>query len=398
MKLIKIIIAFLFPVFLIITGYQTIISDRAESELEYRTLAQFPDIEFINLMKGEYSKSIEAAFSDQFYKRDWYVDKFYDLNLNILKQRRLGSIVCKGDDLYKYDEPVPYAEEREKIYNDAVLAASELNKIADFAAKKGSRLIILDFPNKSVAQSESLGWPYNSLKDLYDIVGEAYEDTLSDDVEWIELKEKYDKIDKTGMSFYYHSDHHWNFFGAYLAYNALMDSFNNFFDYSSAGGQKLLKYEDFTFAEKTLQGSYSRLIAYSMGKDADRLQIFTSKDWDKPNKRFESGKSSIAPIITNEYPAYRAYMSGDWPETRIETYQKGLPNVLICGYSFTNLLEALIYSSCDTMISLDYRANEKEDIYFYIETERPDFVILVLDRTETTTIESVTELTSPTKK
>ena len=70
-------------------------------------------------------------------------------------------------------------------------------------------------------------------------------------------------------------------------------------------------------------------------------------------------------------------MGGDISETILTTDRSELPSLLVCGSSFTNLAETLLYAGFDEMRSLDPRYYNSMSLPDYVDQYRPEVVLIM---------------------
>ena len=86
-------------------------------------------------------------------------------------------------------------------------------------------------------------------------------------------------------------------------------------------------------------------------------------------------------LFEDELVTYSVYMGGDIGESVITTNRPKLPNILIYGDSFTNPLEALLWTQANELRSIDFRYYTQSTLKDYITEHKPDIVICVRDET-----------------
>ena len=147
-------------------------------------------------------------------------------------------------------------------------------------------------------------------------------------------------------------------------------------------------YEKTDFEWKSLPnpflGSSNRKL-FGLWNNSDAIQLAYPKE-NIPFERTDNGKpvdSTIykLPESEDELVTYSVYMGGDIGETVITTNRPELPNILIYGDSFTNPLEALLWTQANELRSIDFRHYTECTLKDYIAEYKPDIVICVRDET-----------------
>ena len=180
--------------------------------------------------------------------------------------------------------------------------------------------------------------------------------------------------------YYYETDHHYTYRGAYAAYLALMDRINSDtnFDIPVMTSDDL----EWSVLPNPFLGSANRKL-YELWETDDKLEYVELKK-PIPFTRFDNGTqvdSSVYlfPNTHTEDVTYSAYMGGDIGETVIRTNRPELKNALIFGDSYTNPIETLLWTGFNETRSLDYRYYDEKSLLEYIDEYQPDVVITLRD-------------------
>ena len=180
---------------------------RAESELERRPLAQFPDFSFSSLVKNEWTAKYGEYTKDQVIVRDsWLKAQSLCESLLFQKEEIGGAMIGKNDALFTKMFALTPTEEK--------LLQKNITLVQQFIEKFPGQVTFLLAPSSSVINAEEL--PANTpmldenarLDGIFSTVSEA--DSL-------DLRDSFTAA-KDDVQLYYDTDHHWTSYGAYLAY------------------------------------------------------------------------------------------------------------------------------------------------------------------------------------
>ena len=180
---------------------------RAESGLERRPLAQFPDFSFSSLVKNEWTAKYGEYTKDQVIVRDsWLKAQSLCESLLFRKEEIGGAMIGKNDALFTKMFALTPTEEK--------LLQKNTTLVQQFIEKFPGQVTFLLAPSSSVINAEEL--PANTpmldentrLDTIFSTVGEANS---------LDLREPFTAA-KDDVQLYYDTDHHWTSYGAYLAY------------------------------------------------------------------------------------------------------------------------------------------------------------------------------------
>lgn len=180
---------------------------RAESELERRPLAQFPDFSFSSLVKNEWTAKYGEYTKDQVIVRDsWLKAQSLCESLLFQKEEIGGAMIGKNDALFTKMFALTPTEEK--------LLQKNTTLVQQFIEKFPGQVTFLLAPSSSVINAEEL--PANTpmldenarLDTIFSTVGEANS---------LDLREPF-TVAKDDVQLYYDTDHHWTSYGTYLAY------------------------------------------------------------------------------------------------------------------------------------------------------------------------------------
>ena len=179
---------------------------KSVSQKENRALSQAPNFSVEQLFSGEYTSDLASYISDQFPARDEFVSVKAYSELALGKGENNGVIYTDNDILIARDE-----------INENRLSEN-LQAIADFKKATGARVCVAVLPRSVDVFSEYLPQSYPTQEneklwqDYYDLANKH----------GVIAPNLYDKL-CLGNN-YYHTDHHYNIYGAYDTYAMLGDT------------------------------------------------------------------------------------------------------------------------------------------------------------------------------
>ncbi len=190
--------------------WHLLLPDRDRSDVENRTLAQFPEFSWEDLKDGSFTKGVEEYFADQFPLRDQWTG-LKARTEQVLGKREFNGVYLCGDALIaKVEPPKDGLEEKNLSYVSRLAESAEapvyLGLIPSAAEIWRDRL-----PRGAeswdqaafIARAAELEGvePIDFLTALRDHAGE-----------------------RTWEGIFYRTDHHWTADGAYYGYAALMEA------------------------------------------------------------------------------------------------------------------------------------------------------------------------------
>lgn len=179
--------------------------DKSMSQKENRALAQLPSFDTGKLFSGEYTKELSLYISDQFPARDVFISAKAYSELLLLKGENNGVIYAQNDTLVARDE-----------INENRLQEN-LQSVVEFKNATDIPTLLAILPRTIDVFSEYLPDPYPTENDRQ-LWQEYFDTTEQLDLEAVNL---YDGLCRENN--YYHTDHHYDTYGAYQTYVLLGD-------------------------------------------------------------------------------------------------------------------------------------------------------------------------------
>ena len=178
--------------------------DRARSETENRTLAQFPDFSWETLKNGSFTAGMEDYFADQFPLRDGWTGLKARCE-QLLGKREFNGVYLCGDTLIaKVDEP------------DRLQMEKNLDYVKRFGEASHGRVLLGLIPSAAEVWKDRLPQGAPSF-DQAAFIQNAAEKTGLPTVDLLGALTEH-----AGEPIYYRTDHHWTTRGAFYGANALL--------------------------------------------------------------------------------------------------------------------------------------------------------------------------------
>jgi len=355
------------------------------SLIENRRLAAPPVYSTDGLLSGTYFREWETFLSDHIYARDTWIKTYTYANLYGLGKRQINDIVI-GRDGYL----LPFRSYTAGYDRDSYAAAvrTMTGRIAELAAaveSYGGRFYFVGVPEQSSFHRDKYpGYFLNNSVRLDDAENLFFRGLAENGVSYLNLQEVFTG---TGEEYYYRTDHHYNFAGAFAAYRAIITRLQ-------ADGwlaEPPLPQEAIRVVTlpEVFAGTRNRQLYYlypvrerlQIGYPQPEIAYSKSTNWE-PNQMMYDLTPDAAGRV-----AYGVYMGGDQAETVIRTDRPDRPNLLLFGDSFTNAVEPLLYYHFNETRCVDLRYYYSLNLYDYVTEHRPDIVILLRDDLDYATLE-----------
>ena len=357
----------------------TIFREKQEtSYFENRSLADFPEAEADAVLDGTYFTELEEYLTDNAAGRTTLVR--WNTKVDLLLQRPVVNevVVTAADEVL-----LPYhtfqVVRQSEIESKAAVLTANLSTVNAAAASYGGYFCYVAVPIQYDIYSDEYPWYLEDGSEEIELSLAALQEALDEaDIPFLDLGPVYDS---TGDAKEYYStvDHHYNMYGAFTAYQSVLEFINE----ETGADIPILQESDVQFQEvpNYYLGSLARKL-YNLIPGREKLCLAVPNEpvsFTRYNNGIQGESTVHAWIATaSESVFYTYYMGGDIAETVIETDRDDLPDILIYGDSFTNAMECVLYLSCDTMYSVDLRYYEGT-ISDYIAEKQPDYVICLRD-------------------
>ena len=342
---------------------------------ENRTLAERPALTWVSLWDGTFGTALESWLSDHFPGRATLLKA--DTAVQMKLRPVVNGAVLGGEVLLPFrDYDTWSAEEQSAQAAERGEAFAALN---GYIQENGGTFLFVGFPEQRTYFDDQYPAYLNSCAEETASASRLFREALEDrDVPFLDMGEVYDAQGHPA-SYYASVDHHYTWYGAWAAYQEIMDTLND-------SGFRLPVLAEDDLDIQTLPnpciGSRNRKL-YDLWPNEDHIVLGIQKNPVAFDRRDNGQPSSTPLFVTPSSPAepatYGIYMGGDYGETALETHRPELPKLLIFGDSFTNALETLLYASFDETRSMDLRHYHGGSLRDYIADYRPDVVLCVLN-------------------
>ena len=356
----------------------TLLKPQAQVSLyEQRTLASIPTISKQKVWDGTYFNEWETTLSDHILLRNTML-KFYTKGSLLLGRPVVNDVVIQKEKLLTF---YGYSYwNLDYLSDQAKTVVQSYGKLNDVVNSYGGYFLYVGVPQQSTYFSEyypkymdSRQWHTTAIRTEFSAAMEEA------GIPFLNMTELY-KEEGNPDEYYFNTDHHYTYAGAYETYKAIIERIN------AETYWEIPKMEKNDLIWKQLLnpflGSSNRKL-YALYPTEDRIEIAYPKE-EIPFSRTDNGVPTSAQVYSlpeNDKTTvdYNVYMGGDIGETIIETNRPSLKKALIVGDSFTNPLETLLWMSFDETRSLDYRHYSEKNLLDYIKEYQPDVVITVRD-------------------
>lgn len=326
---------------------------RSFSPNENRNLAQYPDFTVKKLLNHEFTNDYEAFITDQFIGRDRWVEA------KTRMERMLGKVENNG---------VYFGKDGTLLEKLASVDMSLINKNIDYvnqfvnSLNNNVKVDMMLIPGASAIQKDKLPWISNDVDQLALI--NKIESNLVPKINFINVNQ--DFLNHSEEELYFRTDHHYNIYGAGLAYQCYANALN------------LPKYdhayevvsEHFLGTLASQSGAYSikpDSIVKLMNDEAIKV-IYPDVDLVDNNVYYEEN--------LNVKDKYTYYLNGNHSQVQIKTNAVDKEKLLILRDSYANIFTPYLLEDFSEINLLDLRYY-KYSISEYIEENDIDRVLIL---------------------
>lgn len=351
------------------------------SQFENRKLAEKPLLTNDSLISGEYFKEWDKYLSDHIYKRNQWIKSYTKMNMFMLKKLKVNNVVI-GDEGYLFPF-YTFNGTNEDSQTDLKKNVSKMGEEISVLNRKirnyGGEFYFVGIPEQSSFHRDKYPYYFNNYNDYYNNLEKlTLERFRKNGIRYVDMGEIF--RNSKDKDFYFKTDHHYNFKGAYSTYYEIIKKINKSSKFNIMSPLEISELEISTIPNY-FAGTRNRALYY-LYPEKEKAQIAYPKDKIFYEKYTNGEKDQKFYYISNnkeDMTSYNVYMGGDNAETVIKTNRRGLPNVLIFGDSFTNAIEPLLYYHFNETRILDLRHYNEMNLYDYIDKYKPDIVLMVRD-------------------
>ena len=350
----KVLIALFITIIFLIGISSIIIKDIEFSENENKVMTKFPSFDFDELLNGKYTKAVENYFSDHIVFRDSFIS--YKTLTEIAMGKKDNSRVYFGKDntLVELHEKIEYNNLKENI--------NILNKYNNnLKDKYNLNIDLILVPTKTSIYNNRLP-KFANVNDEQEILNYVYNNSNLNNINVSDILFKNNNKD-----IFFNLDHHWNSYGAYLAY----------LEYSKEKGYINNKYNRSIINDKFYGSLYSKAINPFL--KPDKLDIYNVNDKIKYNITYDRSKT-----VNNAYEysnlnikdKYTFYLDGNHAEVVINTNNKNGKTIVIYKDSFAHAFIPFLIKNYEKLIILDLRYTGTDLSLYFKENNVTDILIL----------------------
>ncbi len=190
--------------------WHLLLPDRDRSDVENRTLAQFPEFSWEDLRDGSFTKGVEEYFADQFPLRDQWTGLKARTEQVLGKREFNGVYLCGGALIAKVEPPKDGLEEKNLSYVSRLAERTELPVYLGL------------IPSAAEIWRDRLPRGAESW-DQAAFIARAAELEGVEPIDFLTALRDH-AGERTWEGIFYRTDHHWTTLGAYYGYAALMES------------------------------------------------------------------------------------------------------------------------------------------------------------------------------
>ena len=234
---------------------------------ENRALATRPDLSWETLWDGSYGSRFETWYSDHAPLRTTLLKTNAAVQMKLLKRPVVSDVVVTGDVLLP---KMSFSEWTRKDYeNNARPIAGNFGKLNDHVKANGGSFYFVGFPEQRVYFEDKFPDYMNNHETEAAVADEVFESALTmEGVRFLNMEAAFD-ADGRPEEYYSTVDHHYNYYGAYASYRAIVEAL-------AADGWELpvLTEEDIEFRElpNPYLGSRNRKL-YNLWENGEKAAI-----------------------------------------------------------------------------------------------------------------------------
>ncbi len=345
-------------------------SDNAVSELENKTLQQFPEISLEGIFKEQLAYKMDAFVADQFvfrtpmielaasiktlsgFKSEVSIDVVTNENMiGALDENVTGEVFNVGDIAVNY-----------LMFSDRAFAAFDENQAVEAQYAQAINAIHTQLPDLSMyvlltpTQAAFVDEKFAHLTDDQVASLSRFETLFDADIGYINpyaLMQKH-----FSESLFFRTDHHWNGYGAYLGYVAFAEAIG-----AEALALGAMHHED---VDGFLGSVYQMTGNANLANNPDTIQMYVPQINVSLN-RYKNVDGVLMPVTENipytvskaflkEKVTYQVFLGGDAPLTVVKNLESpDLPKILVIKDSYGNALVPYLAGHYSEIYAVDPR-------------------------------------------
>ena len=329
----KVIIAMFISIIFIIGVSSIIIKDKEFSDNENKVMAKLPSFNIDDLLSGKYNKDVENYFSDHIVLRDSFIS--YKTLTEIAMGKKDNSRVYFGEDnmLMEIHKKIDYNVLKENT--------DIINKYNDFLnTKYNVNMDLMIVNTKTSIYSERLP-QYANVNNENKVIKYINENTNTKNINVSNTL-----IKNKNKDIYFDLDHHWNSYGAYLAY----------LEYAKIKGYETKKYTKEIVNNNFYGSLYSKAINPLLKPDkVDIVDINKDIKYNITYDRLKTTSNVYEYSNLDKKDKYTFYLDGNHAEVTINTNNKNNKTMVIFKDSFAHTFIPFLVKDYEKIIILDLR-------------------------------------------
>lgn len=329
--------------------------DRAKSETENRTLAQWPDFSWNALVSGKFTSGVEEYIADQFPLRDGWTG-LKSRAEQLIGKTEFGGVYLTGDTLIsKVETP------------DATLVDKNLGYVEKLADKAEMPVYLGLIPSAAEVWQEKLPVGAQSWDQAAFLQAAA----AQTDLPMVDFLSALNAHKEEPV--FYRTDHHWTTLGAYYGYEAVLDALGR--------GDETPPKD--AFSPETASESFNGTLYSNSGIHflAPDTMEFWVEETGLAVTSWKSGKGESAPLYDRTYldqkDKYSSFLGGNQPLCVIENESaSGQGKLLVVRDSYSDALAPFLAQSFEEVHLLDLRYYRASVAQYAAEQDIDAIVVL----------------------
>lgn len=340
MKRLNTIMIVVFAVFLGgIACMNLLAEDQPFSHAENRSLMKFPKVSLDRITSGAFTKDVETYLSDQFVHKRFWTSIKASAQKGVLKKDNNG--VYFGEDGFlfeKFEEPSEQLDANSESISRFLQKAKNIS-VYGLLAPTSIELYPEKLPKFAPTASETAAI-------------RRVEEQVKGEIDWIDavaaLQEARDK------QIYFHTDHHWTPYGAFIAYQAAMEKM----------GMRPYSLDEFTIrtVSENFRGTYDAK-ANDPFLAADEINIFEPKFDVSYEIDMDDGQSKMDSLYAWEFlekrDQYSLFLGGNHRTVTVHSHVKNGRKLMIIKDSYAHALVPFLANHFEEIYMVDLRYDHR---------------------------------------
>ena len=320
------------PFLLVMLVLNIVIPDRAFSDTENRSLAQYPSANTSALTDGSWFQDFDAWYSDQFFLRNQWI-RLQFTGLSLLGKKEINGVYI-GKKGYHFQNPeIP----------DEELVSRTIQAVNAFAEQySGIHTYMMVVPDASQILEDKLPASVSVRDQLQDIAN--FEAQLSSNIQVLDVT---DVLKEHAADYiYYKTDHHWTTYGAGLAFSEAASAMG----LSDSGGTAYPVTDSFRGTLSSKCGdmrSTDEIDLYKPSNDTGYYVVYQEEGVQEP--------SMYKKEALDEKDKYQIFFGGNHPLIEIDTAADTNRRLLVFKDSYANCFMQYITPYFEKIIMVDPR-------------------------------------------